>query len=375
MLIVFSGNTSWGMYNFRMGMMKNFIDLGYEVCVVAPEDEYTDNIKLQGIRFIPLKNLKRFSINPIHDLRLYLEYIKIYKLLQPAFIFHYTIKPNIYGTLAAKISKTRSISITTGLGNAFSRKGAIFYFAKYLYKLSSAFALEVWFLNSTDKETFLTHHIIPDHKCFILPGEGVNTRLFTPAVPYPQNEITSFLLVSRMQYDKGIQLFVEACRLLKQKGAQFSSLLLGEIAAGNPEAISLDTIEEWQREGIITYLGNTTDVKKYFREVHAVVLPSYYKEGIPRVLLEAACMEKPIITTRNQGCTDVVDDGITGYLCEIKNANDLADKMQNFINLSPAEKRKMGIAGRKKMEESFDEKIIIDIYKRKFEQYALTSAN
>lgn len=356
-----------------MGLMKNFRALGYEVCVVAPEDEYTQKLTTEGIQFIPVKHLNRFSTNPFHDIRLCLEYIKIYKSLQPAFIFHYTIKPNIYGTLAAGFCKIRSISITTGLGNAFSKKGAIFYVVKYLYKLSSRFASEVWFLNTKDRDTFQENNIIAVKKSFILPGEGVNTALFIPVPPYPENLATCFLVVSRMQYDKGIKIFVEACRLLKTKGLAISAFLLGEVSTKNPEAISLDVINAWQKEGIITYLGNTTDVKTYIQNMNAVVLPSYYKEGIPRVLLEAACMEKPIITTRNPGCSEVVDDGITGYLCEMKSVIDLANKMEKFIHLPIAEKRKMGIAGRKKMEETFDERIIINIYKGKFEQYALTS--
>jgi len=350
-------------------MMKKFIDFGYDVCVVAPEDEYTAKIKAEGLGFLAVKHLKRYSINPLHDLVLYREYIKIYSLLKPVFIFHYTIKPNIYGTLAAKFCNIKSISITTGLGNAFSRKGALYYFAKYLYKLSSLFALEVWFLNAGDKEIFIKNNIIPERKSFILPGEGLNTNLFTPSSQYPANEVTTFLLVSRMQYDKGIQVFVDASRLLKKKGYAVSSLLLGQMVEGNPEAISPGTIATWQKEAVIKYLGNVPDVKKYIENVDAVVLPSYYQEGIPRALLEAASMGRPIITTRNSGCIEVVDDGINGFLCEVKNVDDLAAKMEKFIHLPIEERKKMGIAGRKKIQDNFDEKIVIDIYKCKLEQY------
>ena len=358
------------MYNFRLGLMQKFIHFGYEICVVAPEDEYTEKITEAGIRFIPVTKLKRSGNNPVQDFNLCREYISIYKALHPAFIFHYTIKPNIYGTLAAKICNIRCISITTGLGNAFSSKGVLFYFAKYLYKVSSAYAIEVWFLNSSDKDIFINNNIIPEHKSFILPGEGVDTALFKPPLVYPENENIVFLLISRMLYDKGIEIFVQASRFLINKGYAVSSLLLGQIDKDNPEAISIDKIEEWQKEGTIKYLGATTDVKPFIENVHAVVLPSFYKEGIPKVLLEAACMEKPIITTRSPGCMEVVDDGVNGYLCAIKNVDDLAEKMEKFIHLSIDEKKKMGIAGRKKILENFDEKIVIDIYKRKCDEYA-----
>ena len=369
MIIAFSGNTSWSMYNFRLGLMKKFLDFGYEVYVVAPTDDYTKKIEAEGIKFIPITNLKRSGNNPIQDYSLYKEYAKIYKKLQPAFIFHYTIKPNIYGTLAARLCNIKSISITTGLGNAFAKRGIIFYFVKYLYKISSFYAVEVWFLNSSDKHTFIKNNIIPESKSFILPGEGINTSLFIPAKNYPVNEHTTFLLLSRMLYDKGIKVFVDATRLLLEKGYELSSLLLGQTDQDNPEAISRETIEKWQQEGVIKYLGSTANVKPFIENADAVVLPSYYKEGIPRVLLEAASMGKPIITTRNPGCIEVVDDGVNGYLCEIKNVNDMASKMEQFIHLSIEERKRMGMAGRRKMQANFDEQIVLDIYKKKCDQY------
>jgi len=368
MLIVFSGNTSWSMYNFRLGLIKQFIHLGYEVCIVAPEDEYTEKIREAGIRIIVVKKLKRSGNNPIQDFNLFLEYIKIYKALQPAFIFHYTIKPNIYGTLAAKICNIKSISITTGLGNAFSTKGTIFYFAKYLYKISSVYALEVWFLNSSDKSVFIDNKIIPEHKSFILPGEGVDTSLFMPALHHPKNETTAFLQVSRMLYDKGIGEFVAASKLLVKKGYKLSSSILGKFDNDNPEAISLEIIAKWQHDGIVKYLGSTKDVKPFIENVDAIVLPSY-SEGVPRILLEAASMEKPIITTRIPGCVEVVEDGVNGYLCETKNVKDLAAQMEKLILLTIEERRRMGMAGRRKMQATFDEKIIIAIYKEKCDQY------
>ena len=345
------------------------MDSGYQVCVVAPEDEYAEKIKAEGIPFFPVRKLKRFSINPVHDLILYKEYVKVYSTLKPAFIFHYTIKPNIYGTLAARFCQIKCISITTGLGNAFAIKGLLRSFAKKLYKFSSLFALEVWFLNSTDRELFIKNHIIPEHKSFVLPGEGINTSRFKSLVSVYKSGSNTFLLFSRMQYDKGVQTFVEATRILKKKGYDFSAQLLGQLDMNNPEAISLDTIDAWQQEGIISYLGTVTDVKAYIDSADIIVLPSYYMEGVPRVLLEAACMCKPIITTRNTGCAEVVDDGVNGYLCEAKNVEDLALQMEKFLHLPSEEREKMGIAGRRKVEEKFDEKIIIDIYKSKLEQY------
>lgn len=369
MLIVFSGNTSWGMYNFRAGVMKKMIELGYGVCVVAPEDEFSAKIIAAGIRFVAVKKLKRYGINPLEDIGLYREYVTIYQALKPDFIFHYTIKPNIYGTLAAKRCNINSISIATGLGAAFSAKGSLYYFAQWLYKFSAQFATELWFLNTSDKALFIKNGIIPQRKGFLLPGEGVDTTKFLPGLGIAQNELTTFLLISRVQYDKGIQIFAAAIKLLKEKGYALQAILLGQIEEQNPQAISRSTIEQWQLEGIFQYLEFTSDVTTYIHSADAVVLPSHYKEGISRVLLEAACMAKPIITTRNAGCQEVVDDGINGLLCAVKDADDLAAKMEIFLRMPSSDRLKMGLAGRKKVEENFDEKIIIEIYKTKIEQY------
>ena len=370
MLIIFSGNTSWSMYNFRLGLMKKFIQFGYDVCVVAPEDNFTNKIIDEGIKVVTVKKLKRSGNNPLQDFSLYWEYIGIYKKLQPDFIFHYTIKPNIYGTLAARFCKIKSISIITGLGNAFSSNGILFRIAKLLYKLSLAYPVEIWFLNSSDKSIFISNGIIMADKGFILPGEGVDTTVFSPALHHPENTITTFLLVSRMLYDKGIEEFVEASKLLLKKRYALTSLLLGQIDYDNPEVIALEVLEKWQQEGIVQYLGSTNDVKAYIENVDVIVLPSY-REGIPRILLEAAAMEKPIITTRIPGCVEVVEDGVNGYLCEIKNVEDLANQMEKLILLPIEEREKMGVAGRKKVLADFDEKIIIDIYRQKCDQYVV----
>lgn len=369
MRIVFSGNTSWGMYNFRINVMRTFAQLGFDVWVVAPVDEYTDKLLAAGLSFKGVKHLKRSGMNPVLDLILLKEYIGIYKELKPDFIFHYTIKPNIYGTFACKVCKVPCISITTGLGNAFSKNKLLFYFAKNLYKYSSVYASEIWFLNSNDLEVFVKNKIISKKKSFLLAGEGVDLETFKPSRSLPANQPVTYALISRMLYDKGVEVFVDATKILQKKGYNFVSLLIGQIDPGNPAAIELQTINKWQDAGIIKYLGSTTDVKPFIESSDCIVLPSFYKEGIPRILMEAAGMERPIITTRNPGCLETVDDGINGYLCEMNDTEDLALKMEKFIHLSSKEKVNLGKAGRKKMEAQFDQKVIISIYLKKLKQY------
>ena len=369
MRIVFSGNTSWSMYNFRLGVMKKFLSLGHEVYSVAPFDEYAEIIEKAGIKVIFIKKLKRSDTNPIQEIRLLKEYVEVYKEIKPDFIFHYTIKPNIYGTLAAWFCKIPSISVTTGLGNAFSGKGIIFLAAKYLYKLSSHYSKETWFLNDSDRDLFVRNNIIPLKKTFILPGEGVNMLQFGTST-YPTEEASvNFLLISRMLYDKGVELFVTATKILIEKGYNINSVLLGQLDPENPQGISAEKLAMWNKEGYVQYPGYSPNVKPYIENAHAVVLPSFYKEGIPRVLMEAACMERAIITTDTPGCTEIVDDGVNGYLCKANDVNDLVEKMTSFIELSYQKKIEMGQAGRRKMELRFDEKIIIEIYLDKLQQH------
>lgn len=365
MIVVFSGNTSWSMYNFRLMVMKKFQELGHKVVVVTPVDNFAEKLITENIEVVPILKMERSGTNPIRDYGLYREYVKVYKKIKPDFIFHYTIKPNIYGTLAAKKCKIPCISIATGLGNAFANTDSlIFYFAKQLYKFSSRFAKQVWFLNTTDQELFIQHKIIPKEKSFLLPGEGINLSLFSPSKSplKADHKEVRFLLIARMLYDKGVSIFAEASQILLSKGYEFSALLLGQLDYDNPQKISIETIKEWEAKGLVKYLGSTSHVQSYIDAADCIVLPTYYKEGIPRVLLEASCMEKPIITTINPGCTDIVKDGVNGFLCNPKDAVSLADMMEKFIHTSEEERNLMGKNGRNIIEANFDEQHVIDIY-------------
>lgn len=366
MVVVFSGNTSWSMYNFRLMVMKKFQELGHKVVVVTPVDNFAEKLITENIEVVPILKMERSGTNPLHDYGLYREYVKVYKKIKPDFIFHYTIKPNIYGTLAAKKCKIPCISIATGLGNAFANTDSlIFYFAKQLYKFSSKYAKQVWFLNTTDQSLFIQHKIISEDKSFLLPGEGINLSLFSPSktvVKSSASQEVKFLLIARMLYDKGVKIFADASEILISRGYKFSALLLGQLDYDNPQKIAIETIKEWEANGFVKYLGSTAHVQSYIEAADCIVLPTYYKEGIPRVLLEASCMEKPIITTINPGCTDIVKDGVNGFLCAPKDAVSLADMMEKFIHTSEDERIVMGKNGRKIVETDFDEQHVIDIY-------------
>jgi len=361
--IILVGNSTWGMYNFRKGVILYLKNHNYNIIVASPPDEYTERLKDLGIEYVPLKRLQPQGANILADIRFFRELKSIYKKYKPELIFHYTIKPNIYGSLAASALKISSVAVVTGLGYTFTYTTAISFVAKALYKIAFKKNKAVWFLNDDDKNFFVSKKLLARDLAFVLPGEGVNTDFFKPSsVIEPEREVVKFLLISRMIYDKGIVEYVEASKILKSRGHKIESELLGFVEVINPKAITKETITLWEKEAPVRYYGSTPDVLPYIQRADCIVLPSFYREGIPRTLLEGASVGKPVITTNNVGCKEVVEDGVTGYLCKIKDELDLADKMEKFILLSNAEKKQMGQKGRERIKQFFDERIVCEIY-------------
>ena len=352
-------NNSWYAYNMRFNLALVFKSAGYEVIFISPYDRYSDKIK-QEFEYIDI-SLNTKGTNPIEDLKTIYRYYKIYKDIKPDIILHYTIKPNIYGTLASSILNIPTINNIAGLGTLFIKQNIITKIAKWLYKVSQKKAIKVFFQNQDDFKMFVDERLVQKEKCDVLPGSGVDITKFIP-VEKEDDGIFRFLLVSRMLWAKGIQEFVDSAKIIKAKHKNIEFQLLGHFDTVSPTAISKEQMDIWVTDGYIKYLGSSDDVRVEIAQADCVVLPSFYREGTPRILLESASMEKPIITTDNIGCRDVVDDRINGYLCEVKNSKDLADKMEMMLNLSDIERNDMGKAGRVKMINEFDEKIVINKY-------------
>jgi len=352
-------NDSWYAYNMRFNLALSFKDAGYEVVFICPYDKYSDKIKHE-FDYVDIK-LNTKGTNPIEDLKTIYRYYKIYKSIQPDIILHYTIKPNIYGTFAASMLSIPTINNIAGLGTLFIKQNFITKIAKWLYKISQKRATKVFFQNNDDFTMFTDEKLVEKNKCDILPGSGVDIDKFVPTEK-ENDGIFRFLIVSRMLWAKGIGEYVDAAKIIKEKYKNVEFQLLGHLDVASPTAISKEQMDIWVSDGIVNYLGTSDDVKVEIAKVDCMVLPSYYREGTPRTLLESASMSKPIITTDNVGCRDVVDDGINGYLCEVRNSKDLADKMEMMINLSEDERKIMGQAGREKIVKEFDEKIVINKY-------------
>lgn len=362
--IAFVANTSWSIYKFRLYIIKELLKQGYAIFVLAPRDHYTKHFEqLNGLQFIELRHFANKKVSPISALRLYFELKSAYKRLHPHLIFHYTIKANIFGSLAAG-KRFRCVSVITGLGYAFMENSGIQSIARMLYKYALRNAREVWFLNHDDLKVFTDNKLVAPEKTFVLPGEGIDTDAFYPA-PFEGNaETVTFLMIGRLIKYKGIYEYVEAVRLLKQKGLHVECQVLGKFDAHIPGAISKEELDTWN---FITYLGESDNVIPFIAAADCIVLPSY-SEGMPLSLLEGSSMCKAIITTDAPGCRELVINEQNGYLCATKNALSLAARMEAFYHLTPQQKRDMGIRARQQVLHKYDKHSITAIYQQKIQQ-------
>ena len=351
-------NTSWYLYNFRLGLIDLLLSRHYEVSTLSPEDEFSEKLREAGCHHIHLK-MDNKGLNPINDLVMKKKMSEIYKEKNPDLILHYTIKPVLYGSMAAAKLGIPFINNITGLGTAFIKRNWITWLVKRLYRLSQKKVDHVFFQNADDRELFSRGKLImEDVPQEVIPGTGINTEYFDVR-PYPESKQVTFLLIARMLWDKGVGEFVEAARQIKSEFSNVHFQLLGFLDVENRTAISSKQVKRWDKEGVVEYMGETDDVREHIANSSCVVLPSY-REGLPRTLLEAASMGRPIIATDVTGCREVVKNGVNGYLCHVRNATDLTMKIKNFLGLSVDERRSMGLEGRAIVEEEFNEKILIE---------------
>lgn len=357
-------NSGWFVYNHRLNLLKGLRAHGYEVAVAASRDAYTGKIEAEGIPFIhiPIQSKGR---NPFVDLALLYRFYRLFKGEKPSAILSFSDKPVIYGSLAAGRLNIPIVNNIAGLGWTFSRKNMLRPVVEWLYFLSQRRVGKVFFQNDDDKAYFLDRHLVKPEVAGRIPGSGVDLERFYPSPPSAlANGSLRFMYVGRLLWIKGVGEYVEAARLLKPRYPQVEWQMLGFLGVDNPSAVSKEQMEQWEKEGLVTYRGASDRVQEVMKDADCVVLPSYLREGVPRSLLEAASMAKPIITTQSVGCRDAVDDGVTGFLVRPRDANDLAEKMERMIGLSREALSTMGEMGRKKVEREFDERFVIENYQR-----------
>jgi len=361
--ICFVSNSAWSIYNFRIDVIRHFINKGCEVVVLAAGDEYAGLLQQEGCRFETIHFNNRTE-NPFSDYSLYRRLKQLYRSIQPDMVFHYVIKPNIYGSLAASALHIPAIAVITGLGYGFSKRNWLYYLISGLYTRALKKTKEVWFLNNEDANFFIEHNMVGVEKTRVLHGEGINTDYFSPPLNKTTNKRFRFLMSTRLLKSKGVAVYADAARILKKKKYQVDFELIGFYEKHHPDSIQHEDMERWQREGLISYRGFAGDVRSFLLAADCFVFPSFYNEGVPRCLMEAASMELPVITCGNRGCKEVVTDNVTGFLCNSNNPFDLADKMEKVLNMNGEERAKMGANGRLLVLANFAVQRIIDVYEQ-----------
>jgi glycosyltransferase involved in cell wall biosynthesis len=360
MKVVIALNTAWNAVNFREGLLRALVADGHEVVVVAPHDGYASRIAEFSCRYVPLP-MDNKGANPLRDLLLLFQFYRLLRYEKPDVFLGYTVKPNVYGSLAAHVLGVPVINNIAGLGAVFIKQNWLTSVVQRLYRLALSRSRYVFFQNRDDCQLFIDSGLVRSEAAALLPGSGIDLQKFCFSPVTAESHTFRFLLIARMLWDKGVGEFVEAAKMVQKRWPNIECCLLGFLDVQNPAAISRSQMNEWVAEGSVLYLGVSDDVRSEIRNADCMVLPSY-REGTPRSLLEGAAIGRPIITTDAVGCREVVDDGKNGFLCKVRDAHDLAEKMEQMLLLNEESRYAMSMYGRQKMEREFDEKIVINSY-------------
>jgi len=383
--IVIAVNSIFNLVVLRAGLINGLLDEGYEVIAVSPTDDFVSRLNELSCQHVSLP-MERKGTHIGHDLMLFWRYRRLLKKHMPDIYLGFTVKPNIYGSLAAQSLGIPVINNISGLGTVFGAMSTSFVgkalsrLLRVLYRFALLRSDRVFFQNKDDRREFIERNhwngsefqgVIKADLTDLLPGSGVDLDRFAYS-PINANSFSSkisnerkqarFLLIARMLWDKGVGEYVKAAKILSRRYPKVEFCMLGFLDFQNPEAISEAQINEWVSEGVIEYLGFVNDIRSEIVKADCVVLPSQFREGTPRSLLEAAAMGRPIITTDTIGCRETVDDGDNGYLCIPGDSIDLSEKMQRILELDELQCTEMGRRGRQKMELQFDEQIVIQKY-------------
>lgn len=364
--ILLVGNTGWYLYNFRLPLARFLRDRGIEVVMVSPDDPYVRRIESEGFRWIKLR-MSRRSVNPLRELLVVGRLVRIYRREKPAAVHHFTSKCVIYGTIAAKLSGVRAVvNALTGLGHVFMGDGwkakILRPLIKGLYRgILTARRGRVVFQNPDDLQTFSDDGLVVPDRTVLIKGSGVNVHKFAPRPGQPNDPpVPIVLFAARVNADKGVYEFVEAARRLREVGIEATFQVAGSPDAGNPTSVPPHILEAWRKEGAVDLLGHVDGIDEIMAQASIVVLPTHGGEGVPRVLLEAASMGKPIVATNVPGCREAVVDSENGFLVPTKDVDSLTLAINRLLN-DPVLRERMGTYGRAKMIEEFDDQ---DVAKR-----------
>lgn len=358
--LVITINTAWNIVNFRSGLVRALVAEGYEVLAAAPSDPVAEAALAEmGARFAPLPMESR-TTSVAHDLGIFARYRALFRRERPLAMLGYTIKPNTYGSIAARGAGVARINNISGLGTGFMRPGLLNRVVRGLYRQGLRGSDRVFFQNADDRDLFLSLGLVQSVQAQLLPGSGIDLDRFA-AAPQPDNPAPLLLFIGRMLGDKGVRELIDAARIVRRAHPDVRFRLVGFLDVDNRTAIGRHEVESWVAEGLIEYQPPLADVRPAIAAADAVILPSY-REGTSRVLLEAAAIGRPLIATDVPGCREVVSDGENGFLCAPRNAASLADAIHRFLALDAAGRARLGAASRALVERDYAEQRVIDAY-------------
>ena len=362
-ILVLSNNAN-GMYLFRKEALLSFKNMGYETVVSLPPDDYCDKIRALGFKVIPTRMERRGS-NPVHDIKLFMEYIKLIKKEKPDIVLTYTIKPNLYGGLACRIKKIPYIMNVTGLGTALTNPSVMSKILLKFYQIAASKAACVFFQNEGNRQ-FMADNNVALNNSRLLPGSGVNLNEHK-LMPYPdESGGIIFLAGLRIMKDKGITEYLDAAQKIcgECEGAHF--YLAGEYEE-ETRNIYEPRINELSGRGVIKYLGHVDNINEVMAGSHVIVHPSYH-EGMSNVLLEAAACGRPVLASDVPGCRETMQQGLSGLLFKPKDADGLAGAIKTMLSYTESDRKEMGLRGREYMEHMFDREKVVRAYLEEIEK-------
>ena len=358
--IIYLVTEDWAFLSHRLPIARAARDAGFDVIIATHVADCDERIRQEGFRLISI-GLRRAGTNPFKELAAIFEIINIYRTEQPDIVHHVALKPVLYGSLAARIvRKPFIVNALIGLGFIFISDKWYVKNARHVISMALKFALnsrhsKLILQNPDDVQLFLKADIVKPEKIVLIKGSGVEADRFMPSPESPGDPMV--VLVSRMLWDKGVGEFVNAAKMLRQEGIKARFVLVGKNDPDNPASIPTSTLTSWNDEGVVEWWGYHEDIPGIFRQSHVVCLPSY-REGLPKVLMEAAACERPIVTTDTPGCREIVHDGINGFLVPLRNSEALADALRKLIE-NPTLRKEMGQKGRELVLKEFTvEKVV-----------------
>ena len=354
-------NGLFSTYTMREGLMQRLLKEGYDVTILTHTNSFVSQVEKTGLHVM---NIGSGNLNPWKVLKYIFNLYSALKKIQPDICLTFSIRPAIWGNFITRDLNIPTITNITGVGPLFTSKNLAYRIARSIYRHALQKTRKVFFQNFDDMNLFLQKKFVRKEIAERVPGSGVDYQKFSPITNAKTDEENFiFLFIGRLIKDKGIFEFVEAARVIRKKFPNIIFNVIGPFWHQNLKSntITKSDLQSWIVEGIIDYQGEKKDIRKFIAEADCIVLPSY-REGTSNILLEAASMEKPIITTKTTGCKETVEDEVTGFLCKVKDAEDLADKMEKMYLLSEEDRKTMGRKGRQKIIKEFDKQIVINAY-------------